>query len=169
MPLTSTFTLTSTADQTAAALDFTTPSAPLSRTYPIPLSSGTGAGQADKLWHDQRTLTASSSEDLDLAGTLTDPFGATITFARIKGIIIAAAAANTNNVIVGNATSNGFVSWVGGAAHTVTVRPGGFLALFAPDATAYTVTAATADLLHVANSAAGTSVTYDVVLVGASA
>lgn len=169
MPLTSTFTFTATADQTAAALDFTTPSAPLSRTYPIPLSSGTGANQADKLWHDQRTLTASSTEDLDLAGSLVDPFGGTITFARIKGIIIAAAAANTNNVIVGGASSNGFITWVGSATHTVTVRPGGFLALFAPDATAYAVTAATADLLHIANSAAGTSVTYDVVLVGASA
>ena len=151
------------------AIDFTTGIAPLARTYQLLYSTGTGAGAADRIFHDQRTLTASSSEDLDLAGVLTDVFGATVTFARIRALIIAAASGNTNNVVVGNATSNGFVTWVGGATHTVTVRPGGFLALGATDATSYAVTAATGDLLHIANSGAGTSVTYDVILIGASA
>jgi hypothetical protein len=100
---------------------------------------------------------------------LLDAFGAAITFARIKTLAIAADAGNTNNVIVGNAATNGFVSWVGAAAHTVTVRPGGVLLVAASDATAYVVTAGTADLLHIANSAGGSSVTYDVVLIGASA
>lgn len=136
---------------------------------PLVLGSGTASGQADRLFTDQRTLTASATEDLDLAGTLVDAFGATVTFARIKGLVVKAAATNSNNVIVGNATSNGFVSWVGGAAHTVTVRPGGIFTLWAPDATAYTVTAGTADLLRIGNSGAGSSVTYDVILIGASA
>jgi hypothetical protein len=131
--------------------------------------SGTGANQADRIFADTRTLAPSTAEDLDLAGVLTDGIGNTISFARIRAMIIRASGANTNNVVVGNAASNGFVSWVGGATHTVTVRPGGLLAVIAPDAVAYTVTAATADLLHVANSGAGTSVTYDVVLIGASA
>jgi len=147
-----------------------TPQLPVDYKQQLGLSSGTGSSQADKLWiSGARTLAASTAEDLDLAGTLLDVFGGTINLARVKGIIIAASAANTNNVIVGNAASNGFVSWVGAATHTVTVRPGGLLALFAPDATAYAVTAGTADLLHVANSGAGSSVTYDVAIIGSSA
>lgn len=48
-------------------------------------------------------LAASASENLDLAGGLTDDFGATLTFTAIKEIIIHASSANTNNVLVGGA------------------------------------------------------------------
>jgi hypothetical protein len=153
----------------SSAADFTTAVAPLARTYQQLYSTGTGASQADRIFHDQRTIIASGTDDLDLAGVLTDVFGVTVTFARIRGLIVAAASTNTNNVIIGNATSNGFITWVGAAAHTVTVRPGGFLALTATDATSYAVTAATGDILRIANSGAGTSVVYDIVLIGASA
>lgn len=152
-----------------SALDLANVSSPLVNDSVIRLASGTTANKADKIFSDRRTLAASTAEDLDLAGVLVDPLGATITFARIKAMLIKASSSNANNVIVGNAASNGFVSWVGGATHTVTVRPGGLLLLAAPDLTAYAVTAATADLLHIANSGAGTSVTYDIVLIGASA
>jgi hypothetical protein len=146
----------------------TTPQAALNFSQVTPLGSGTGANQADKMYAATRTLAFSTGEDLDLAGTLTDAFGAVITFARIKAMIFRASAANTNNIIIGNAASNGFISWCGSATDKVTLRPGGTLALIAPDATAYAVTPATADLLHVLNGGAGTSVTYDVVLIGAS-
>jgi hypothetical protein len=146
-----------------------TPKADLNFSQITPLGSGTGANQADKMYAATRTLALSTGEDLDLAGTLTDAFGAVITFARIKAMIFRAAVGNTNNVIVGNAASNGFISWCGSATDKVTVRPGGTFALIAPDATAYAVTPATADLLHVLNGGAGTPVTYDVVILGSSA
>lgn len=144
---------------------------PLQALRAIATTDGTAAGQADRIFHDRRTLAASAAEDLDLAGVLLDVYGATITFARIKVLYIAADPGNTNNVIVGNAATNGFITWVGAATHTVTVRPGGALLLVAggADATGYAVTAGTGDLLHITNSGAGTSVTYDVVLIGASA
>lgn len=169
MPLDASISV-SVAGTLTSSLDFTTVSAPVSRMYQKIFTDGTSADQANRLWHDQRTLAASATEDLDLAGVLTDPFGAVITFARIKGLIVAAAAANTNNVIVGNGGGavNTFAAWVGAAAHTVTVRPGGVLCLFAPDATAYTVTAGSGDLLRVGNSGAGSTVTYDVILIGTS-
>lgn len=168
MALTSQVSVGINATQTSL-LDLAIATVPLSVLRGSSTSDGTGLGQADRIFHDTRTLTASSSEDLDLAGVLLDVFGAAITFARIKTMLISAAPGNTNNVIVGNAATNGFISWVGGALHTVTVRPGGLLLVSATDATAYTVTAATADLLHITNSAGSTSVTYDVVLIGASA
>lgn len=170
MPLnSSSVTVRVTADQTSQ-LDLMAPQAKLDYgAAALVLGAGTAASQADRLFTDTRTLGASAAEDLDLAGVLLDAFGATLTFARIKGLVIAASAANTNNVIVGGAVSNGFISWAGAATHTVTIRPGGVFALFAPDAVAYTVTAATADLLHIANSGAGTGVTYDVLILGSSA
>jgi hypothetical protein len=135
----------------------------------IPFSDGTGANQINRIWADTRTLAASGTEDLDLAGSLVDAIGQSITFARVKAILIRPSAANTNNVIVGGASANQFLTWVGGATHTVTVRPGGLFAIGAPDATAYAVTAGTGDLLRIANSSSGTSVTYDIVILGATA
>lgn len=145
--------------------------ASMSKTYLAELANGTAAGQADRVFHDTRTLAASANEDLDLAGVLTDPLGATLTFAKVKGIIVAAASANTNNVVVGGAATNAFVGPFGAAAHTIAVRPGGVLALVcgSADATGYAVTAGTGDLLRVANSGAGSSVTYDVIVIGTSA
>jgi hypothetical protein len=148
-------------------LDLTTASAPLSYTKQYTISQGAGLNQSDRIWHDTRTIAASGTDDLDLAGVLVDPFGTTITFARIKGILISAATGNTNNVVAGAGT-NPFVNWLGGTTPTVNIRPGGLLFVLAPDATGYVVTAATADIFRVANSGAGTSVTYDIVLFGSS-
>lgn len=149
--------------------DLTSVRAPVNYDRTGRLASGTGAGQADVLFTDTRTLAASASETLDLTGSLVDALGATVTMARVKGIVIAAAAGNTNDVIVGGAASNGFATPFGDPTDKVKVKPGGILALFTPDATAYAVTAGTGDLLQVANGAAGTSVSYDVIIIGASA
>lgn len=156
----------------SASLDLSASAAvTLAKAYSASLSTGTAAGQADKIYFDNNTLSASATLDVDLAGALTDALGNAATFARVKAIVVAAAAGNTNNVIVGGAASNGFVTPFGGATHTVTVRPGGFLVLACGigDATGYVVTAATGDLLRISNSGAGTSVTYDLVVIGASA
>ncbi|WP_233507239.1 hypothetical protein [Spongiactinospora gelatinilytica] len=155
------------ADLTSAQ-DLTTASAPLSVGRQVTLTDGAGLNQANRIWSDQRTLAASASEDIDLAGTLTDPFGATITLARVKALIVSATVGNVNNVVLGGAASNGWVGPFGADTHTLAVRPGGVLALLAPDATGYAVTASTADLLHVANSGAGSGVTYQIVVVGAA-
>ncbi|MFJ7070182.1 hypothetical protein [Streptomyces sp. NPDC101115] len=152
------------------ALDLSTAADPLDFVRGVHLESGTGAGKADLVFHDRRTLNASANETLDLAGVLTDAYGAAITFARIKYIAFAAASGNTNNVVVGANAAN---DWVGllNAAGTLTLRPGMTFAAMSgsADATGMAVTAGTGDLLKVANSGAGSSVTYDIVIVGASA
>ncbi|MEU2111826.1 hypothetical protein [Streptomyces sp. NPDC019507] len=169
MPLISSLSVAASAELTSAA-DLATGAVPLTVRHAVSLASGTGVGKADRIFHDRRTLAASATEDLDLAGVLLDSFGAAITFARIKGLIIKAAAANTNNVVVGAAAANPWTALLG-ATGTLIVRPGTAVAVAAGEAdpTGYAVTAGTADMLKVANSGAGTSVTYDVVLIGASA
>jgi hypothetical protein len=149
-------------------LDLATGLVPLAFTRSINLATGTGANQADKIWHDERSLNASATEDLDLSGALTDAFGVTVTMARVKGLVIAASPLNTNNVVVGAAASNAWAALLN-ATGTLTIRPGGVSAHFATDATAHVVTAGTGDLLKVANSGAGSSVIYDIVVIGCSA
>ena len=133
------------------------------------ITNGTSADKADLIWHDQRTLAASTSEDLDLAGSLTDAFGATMTFARVKAIIVSAAAANGSLIQVGGASSNQFINWVANSSDIIQVVPGGFMLLAAPDAVAYAVTASTGDLLKIANTDGAAAGTYDIYIIGASA
>lgn len=156
--------------QLTGSLDLTTVSAPISFSRSVSLGSGTGVGQADRLFSDRRTLAASATEDLDLAGSLTDALGATVTLARVKGIMISAAPGNTNNVVVGGSSSNTWATLFN-ATGTLTLRPGASVALVAgvSDAVGYAVTGGTGDLLKVANSGGSTAVTYDIVIVGASA
>jgi len=149
-------------------LDLSTPTDALSTSHVISLTSGTGAGQGDMMWHDTRTLAASATEDLDLAGVLTNAFGATQTFARVKAIIVTAATGNTNNVNVTRPAANGVPLFLA-AGDGVAVRPGGVFMLAGSDATAVAVTAGTGDLLTITNSAGTTGVTYDVIVIGASA
>lgn len=134
----------------------------------IELTSGTGSNQADLIFHDQRTLAASGTEDLDLAGSLTDAYGTTLTFARIKAIMVTAASGNTNNVQVTRPASNGVPLFLA-AGDGIPVLPGGVFLWVAPNAAGVAVTAGTGDLLTFTNSAGTTSVTYDVVIIGASA
>lgn len=125
-------------------------------------ANGTGANQANQTFLDTRTLSASANESLDFAGGLSDAFGTVLTMTRIKALIIQAAPGNTNDVLVGGAAANAITSLFGDATDVVKVKPGGMVMFVAPDATGYAVTATTADLLKIANSAAGTSVTYTI-------
>ena len=148
--------------------DLGTPKIDLAELVTVALTEGTGTGAADLMFADERTLAASSTENLDLAGSLVDPLGATLTFAKVKTIIVIANSGNTNDVIVGGAASNAFTGPFQDATDKIAVRPGGF-ACFAHPGAGWTVTASTGDILKVANSSSGTPVTYRVIIIGTSA
>ena len=148
-------------------LDLVTAAAPLDLTTRIQLASGTGAGAADMLWSDTRTLAASATEDLDLAASLTGPLGGTLTFAKVKLLYVTAAAGNTNDVVVSRAAAG--IPLFAATGDSLPVKPGGCLLWCAPNATGVAVTATTADTVTVTNSAGGTGVTYSIVVIGASA
>lgn len=167
MALTSRVSLELVASLTGTA-DFGAPSSRPSFARQIDLTSGTGPNQADQVWTDQRTIAASGSENLDLTGSLTDALGGSITLARVKVLYIAAASTNTNNVVVGAAASNPWAGLLNGTG-TLTLRPGAFFVAATPGATGMAITAGTGDLLRVANSGSGSSVTYDIAVIGASA
>lgn len=149
-------------------LDLSTPTSNLTKSLQFTLSEGTGANQANRVWHDQRTLAASGTENLDLAGSLTDPFGVTITLAKLKAILVQAAAGNTNNVHVAQHATTGVPLFLA-AGDGIRVKPGGLFFWIAPDAGGIAVTDTSADMFTVSNSGAGSSVTYDIVVIGATA
>jgi hypothetical protein len=168
MALSALVTLSLSANVTNA-LTIGSSTANLSNSYGAALTDGAGAGQANRVYWAQRTLTVSATETLDLAGTLLDQFGVAITFARIKAFAISAAAVNTNNVVVGGGATT-HTGLLGATTYTAVVRPGATLAWLAgvADATGYAVTAGTGDLIQIANSSSGTPVTYDVIILGSA-
>ena len=132
----------------------------------LQFTSGTDTvGKADLLFSDTRTLAASATEDLDLAGVLLDAFGNTITAAEIVAIFVKAAPANTNSVVIGGAETP-FAGPLG-ATGTYAVKPGEYY--LATSRSGWAVTPSTGDLLKIANSGAGTGVSYDLVIIGCSA
>lgn len=147
-------------------LDMSTAVDPLSKSYTFSFGDGAGANQADTWFHDTRSLAATTAENLDLAGSLVGPFGATLTAARIKAFLIVHKTAAASAALEVGGVANQFLNWINSAApgtdlpRTV-VRPGGCQLFIAPDATGYPVTAGTGDLLKLNNLAAG-SVDFDV-------
>lgn len=147
-------------------LDGRTPEDLVSFNPNVTLTHGTGANQANAQFFDRRTLAASATEDIDLAGGLTDAFGNALVFTKIRAIGIQALATNTNNVLLGGAASNQLATLFGAVNDVIVVRPGGLFLVVAPDAAGYAVTAATGDLLKIANSAGSTGVTFDIAILG---
>jgi hypothetical protein len=166
MALRTAYSIALSGSQTVAK-DMGTVSFPFSLALSGALTDGVASGMADLIFTDQRTLAASASEDLDVVGSLEDAVGATISMAKVKCVFIKAASANTNDVVLSRPAANGLPLF-GAASDAISIKPGGAFMWLAP-ATGVTATAGTADLLTVAKSAAGTPVTYDVVIVGTSA
>ena len=124
-------------------LDLGTPTDTFLKKVLIELSNGTSANSADLLFHNQRTLAASGTEDLDLAGSLTNPLdGSTMTYVELKFLLIYAASGNTNNVVLSRPASNG-VPLFSAASDAIPIYPGGVFLWANPGDGGVTVTAST--------------------------
>jgi len=149
----------------SAAPDAGTATCPISESVTHTLANGTAADQANAVYVDAFSISASSSTSIDLAGSLTDPLNNAVVFTAIKSILLEADSTNTNNIILGNGT-NPFVGPFGAGTHTVAVEPGGVMLLATRSAAGWAVTAGTGDILKLANSGAGSAVTGRIVIVG---
>lgn len=130
-------------------------------------TSGTGADQADRLWTKRRTVNASTTDSIDVSGSLTDSFGNAVTFAKVKAIqLINRSAAQT--LTLQRPAANG-VPFLTAAGDAIPVPPGGSITLVGPTAAGLaSVTAGTGDLIDVVNPA-GASADYDITIIGTSA
>jgi hypothetical protein len=149
--LTATVGATVKATYTNTSLDVGSSNYQVNETFSTSFANGTASGQANVIWTDTRTINSSSNDDLDFAGSLTDAYGATLTFATIKAIIIKAAANNPNNLVLADDNS-------------INIKPGGKFMLEAP-ATGFTVTASTGDKIRLTNPSTG-AITYEIMVIG---
>lgn len=134
----------------------------------LQFTDGTTANKADIIFTDNRSVASASNDDIDLAGVLTNAFGATITAVEIVGIIVVPAAANTTTLTLGAGT-NPWITMFLATGDGIKIFPSGVFVNFAPDASGLgTVTAGTGDILRIANSA-GATATYDIMILARSA
>jgi hypothetical protein len=147
------------------ALDLVSKVANLLKTYTLTLDSGTGLAQADVIFSDTRSTAGTDSLDM-AGGGLLDNLGNVWAPARIKAIFVSAPATNPGNVLLRRPAANG-VPFMTAAGDEIPIHPGGAVLIFAPSAAGYVVTAGTGDLIDLAASAG--TVTFDIILIGASA
>jgi len=142
--------------------------------YAQAFASGSGAGQCDLCYMANRTVTTGATDSIDLNGALTDALGVTISTIHLVALFIeninsTGGAANTTTLTLGGG-ANPFVGFLGGTTPTIgPLQPGACLFLCSPAAAGLgTVTAGTADILSIVNSA-GASNTYQIGILGRSA
>jgi hypothetical protein len=135
----------------------------VTKSYAEDFTAGTGNNQVNTVFHDTRTLAGGASEELDLAGSLTNALGATVTFTYIKALMIFNKSA-TQTLTIGGAATNAWEAWTLAAGDAIKILPDGMLLLVAPLA-GYAVTASTADKLKILNSATN-SADYDIWIIG---
>lgn len=137
--------------------------------YSKSTTSGTGAaGTADLVYTLQTTLAGAATTTIDVAGSVTDAFGATITMARIKFLFVHLTTDTTaTHITLGNATNP--VALFSAGTATTTIRNGGILLRGGTGATGIAVAAGSTDELLFTNADASNTATLQIAIVGSSA
>lgn len=144
-------------------------------------STGTGVGQADRIWQDNgRSLNQSASEDLDLydlaafdtgAGAGNDALGQAWVVAEISGIMVQNASTSTGSLIIGgDGAATAFNTLFNGAddGQIGPIPPGGMFSVYYPTNPSMVVADSTNHLLTFTESGVG-ALTYNVTIIGRSA
>jgi hypothetical protein len=119
-------------------------------------TDGTGASSANKEWADYRAL-GGSPDSHDLTA-LTNRIGESVSFSKVRLLVIKADATNAAVLTVGGG-SNAWATSIG----TITIRPGEVLFKKCIDTTAWAVTGGTGDLLQVSGTSGDD---YEIYLAG---
>ncbi len=136
--------------------------------------SGDDDGQVNRMFRERRQVTSTTTtDDLDLAGGLTDVWGNTLTFIAIKELIIfnranASGEILADYLLVGGAGAGGnaWGALFGGDQDaTQRVFPQGDYVVTAPR-DGIPVTAGTGDILRVAHDGITAEIEYDIIIKG---
>lgn len=127
----------------------------------LELEPGTDAvNKADLFYRAVRPLAGGANEDLDLAGVLSNAFGAVINAAEI--IVVLVEAGNTA-LRFGPAAANGFVGPFNAAADRLNIAAGEYQVLSSRNG--WAVVAGTGDKLNVLNTGGGAT-NYTITIIG---
>ncbi len=132
-------------------------------------SAGDGPGEADQIWHDTRTLAASSNDDLDLTALVQSIHGQAVSlgFAALKAILIHNTSADEPLVIDSSVTNSIKTPFDGSATSKLEIPPGSPV-LLVNKLAGWAVTAGTGDVLRISNASAE-EIEYQIVIVGTAA
>ncbi len=118
---------------------------------------GNGQNRVDRVYGAH--VAALSQTDLDLQGSLTGPFGDTISFPIVMGLIVKNLSRTSGqNVLVGGGT-NPWLTHLGAGGDIVKIGPQGMLFLWSP-LDGYATTAGTGDILRLDPSSGTPEVAY---------
>ena len=147
----------------------------LIKTLRWPFTFGTGGFQTDLFYNTGGSLNTGGTT-YDLAGSLTDVYGNTLTFAEISFMLFLNKS-TSGNLLVGPTGSNQFAPMFNGASNGLIVYPGatdssgtvipGVALIGTPNSGGYAVTAGTGDNLKLAASTG--TITFEMWLFGRSA
>jgi hypothetical protein len=129
-------------------------------------TSGTTSNAVDLSFGKSFTLSASATNTHDVAGSLVDGLGNTLTMAEVVGVLIYNTTLTTGSYLTVGADTNALINMLN-AAGTVRVGPGGVFLCYSP-VDGFAVTASTGDIIKVVNAGVG-STTYSLAIIGRSA
>ena len=141
------------------SLDLSTPRDSGSQLLGPEYADGSGANQADSMWHDERTLAVSANETLDL-NAITDALGTAKTISKLKALVIYNVPASEGGqdaaaLIVGGADATQVPIFSDPTTDKILVAPGGLFVLTAPLAAGIDIS--TNKNLKIAHDGAGSS------------
>ena len=140
--------------------------------YTLDMLDGTtdASSQSDKIWHYKNAaLTVAGPETLDLSALTLTVFGSTVTiaFVEVTAILIQNNSTPSTSIItVGAAGANAWTAPFGGTTPTIKVGPNSVWLSTNPLGTPWTVDGTHKNLLL---TAAGATISYNIVIVGRSA
>ena len=135
------------------------------------LADGTAANQADLIWFDDETIAAGADYDIDLAGVLTDAFGDTVTFARVKLVYNEHRSTSTaSGITCGGGGATEWIKPFAAAGDKISgVAPSGVFIAYTPDGTAWAVGAGATDIHRITNEDGVNQALVRVCFIGATA
>ena len=168
MALTTSVVIKISALLTNTSLDLSVPTDNLLLDKSIDLANGTGANQADMIWHDSFSLVddASNTHNLYDSGTLKTPLGVALTINKLKFLFIENTSTDAN-LVIGAAAANPIALFTVSAADSLELPPGGKFIWSAPNADGLDIT--TNKNLKLLHGGQGTSaLVYNIVAIGTS-
>ena len=147
------------------AIDLATLQDPLAIACITNWSWGTGANQANCIFHDQRTLADGANETLDLyaSGSLLDPFGDALTMTALKLLYLRNYSSDANLLVCGGTSAD--IPIFSNNSDQLIIKPGGYFLWTDPTAAGSVIT--TNKNLKLTHDGTGSStLTYDVIALG---
>ena len=141
---------------------------PDAETDDYPQTLTLAGGDANQMWRDRRFVTTgSTTDDLDLSGSLTNVFGETVSFSTIRALIIHNRATVVGDDLdVGGAAANPLTSIHDGSGTAkYTIRASGIDFKWAP-LDGYAVSGGSADTLRITHAGSTEAIYYDIVIIG---